>query len=132
IGGAIGIPLFLSQAISVAFYIIGFTEALLTIEFFEQFDPRIISSLVTILFVVIAYVGADFALKIQYFILAILLFGLASFFVGGIMNFGNVTTPALHPISDNVNFGLIFAIFFPAVTGIEVGVSLSGDLKNPS
>ena len=27
-GGAIGIPLFLSQAIAVAFYIIGFTEAL--------------------------------------------------------------------------------------------------------
>ena len=34
IGGAIGIPLYLSQAISVAFYIIGFTEAMSALPFF--------------------------------------------------------------------------------------------------
>lgn len=133
IGGAIGIPLFMSQAISVAFYIIGFTEALLIVEFFTQFDPRIISTLVTVLFIVIAYIGADFALKIQYFILAILLFGLGSFFVGAVMGFGNAVTPALQAnYSEGVSFWIVFAIFFPAVTGIEVGVSLSGDLKDPS
>lgn len=133
IGGAIGIPLYLSQAISVAFYIIGFTEALLTVEFFEQFDPRIISSVVALIFIVIAYAGADFALRIQYVILVLLLFGLGSFFVGAIMGFGNAAIPALHPnFSDGVNFWVVFAIFFPAVTGIEVGVSLSGDLKDPS
>ena len=38
IGGAIGIPLYLSQAISVAFYIIGFTEALVSVPFFAQFE----------------------------------------------------------------------------------------------
>ncbi len=133
IGGAIGIPLFLSQAISVAFYVIGFTEALLTVEFFAQFDPRIISTVVTLIFALIAYVGADFALRIQYFILAILLFGLGSFFIGAIMGFGNAVTPALQPnFSEGVTFWTVFAIFFPAVTGIEVGVSLSGDLKDPS
>lgn len=133
IGGAIGIPLYLSQAISVAFYIIGFTEALLTVEFFTQFDPRIISSMVTGMFIVIAFVGADFALKIQYFILAVLMFGLGSFFIGAIAGFGSTPTPALQPnFSEGVGFWTVFAIFFPAVTGIEVGVSLSGDLKNPS
>ena len=44
IGGAVGIPLFLSQAISIAFYIIGFTEALYTIEAVQAFDPRLIST----------------------------------------------------------------------------------------
>ncbi len=133
IGGAIGIPLYLSQAISVAFYVIGFTEALLAVEFFQQFDPRIISTIVALTFVVVAYVGADFALRIQFVILIILLFGLGSFFFGAIIDLGSANPPPLRPnFSPDVGFWAVFAIFFPAVTGIEVGTSLSGDLKNPS
>jgi amino acid transporter len=130
IGGAIGIPLYLSQAISVAFYVIGFTEALFSLEFFQPFDPRLIATIVTLIFIVIAYIGADFALKIQFFILAILVAALLSFFGSGWDSF---ITPVTSPnYSDGVNFWLVFAVFFPAVTGITVGVSLSGDLKEPA
>ncbi|MFW6088618.1 MAG: amino acid permease, partial [Gemmatimonadota bacterium] len=83
IGGAIGVPLYLSQAISVAFYIIGFTEAMASFEFVAALDPRIIATVVAGLFVVIAWVGADFALKLQFFILAVLVLALISFFTGG-------------------------------------------------
>ncbi len=130
IGGAIGIPLYLSQAISVAFYVIGFTEALVSsVPFFAQIDPRLIATVVTLIFAIIAYVGADVALKIQFFILAILIAALTSFFTGGWNSF---IEPTLSPsFTEGVSFWLVFAIFFPAVTGIEAGTSLSGDLKNP-
>ena len=130
IGGAIGIPLFLSQAISIAFYIIGFTEAFSTIGFVQTMDPRLVSTTVALLFGVISFIGADFALKIQYFILAILVAALFSFFAGGWSSFHAPLTSV--QLTEGITFWAVFAVFFPAVTGIEVGVSMSGDLKNPS
>lgn len=130
VGGAIGIPLYLSQAISIAFYIIGFTEALLAIEFFQQIDPRLVATAVALLFALIAYIGADFTLRIQFFILAVLIVALISFFAGGWNSFGTINFAANYTVGNN--FWTVFAVFFPAVTGIEVGISLSGDLKDPS
>lgn len=130
VGGAIGLTLYVSQAISVAFYIIGCTEALSSFPIFAQFDPRLISGTIALIFTGLAYLGADFIMKIQYFIFAIIIFSLISFFIGGI---GDWHTPTLVAnYSEGMNFWKVFAIFFPAVTGISVGVSLSGDLKNPT
>jgi amino acid transporter len=129
IGGAIGIPLYLSQAISIAFYIIGFTEALRFLEVFQAYDARLIATAVVLLFGLIAYIGADFALKLQMVILAVLVAALVSFFLGG---WGSFIAPTLQPsYSPGVHFWLVFAVFFPAVTGIEVGTSMSGDLRDP-
>jgi amino acid transporter len=129
IGGAIGIPLYLSQAISIAFYIIGFTEALQTIAYFQAFDPRLIAGMTALIFGVIGWVGADFALRIQFFILAILMAAVVSFFSGGWDAFVPVNYQPNY--TDGVSFWIVFAVFFPAVTGIEVGTSMSGDLKDP-
>ena len=129
IGGSIGVPLFLAQAISVAFYIIGFAESLQFI--FPNIDTPLTCSAVLVVLFVIAWVGADLAIKTQYFILAALVLSLISFFLGWTpvpdwqVNQASAYLPGQ-------NFWSVFAIFFPAVTGIMSGVSMSGDLRNPS
>ena len=129
IGGAIGVPLYLSQAISVAFYIIGFTESLEGIAYFSRIDPRLLATLIALVFAGVAFIGADFAIKIQYFILAALVAALLSFFAGG---WGTIQAPTLTTdYGEGMNFWSVFAVFFPAVTGIAVGASMSGDLKDP-
>jgi hypothetical protein len=81
---------------------------------------------------VFAWLGADWATRFQYVVMTLLAAALLSFFAGGIPQWDaamlaqNWKAPA-----DGPDFWLIFAIFFPAVTGFTQGVSMSGDLKDP-
>jgi len=139
IGATIGIALFLSQAISVAFYIIAFTESFefLFIHLRENYDiflPRQAISLpaMAILSVVILKRGANVGVKALYVVVGILAVSLLLFFFGHT----EYSETARAGITDNPvrNFGeffTIFAIIFPAFTGMTAGVGLSGDLKDP-
>jgi amino acid transporter len=139
IGATIGFALFISQAISVAFYIIAFTEAF---EFLfnwisSRFDftlPRQVISIPAMigLSVLILKKGAAVGMKTLYFVVAILLISLLLFFLG------NTEYSTTHDFSlaspgkgDMSQFFLVFAIIFPAFTGMTAGVGLSGDLKRP-
>lgn len=129
VGGAVGLPLFLAQAVSVAFYIVGFTESLHYI--FPVLPDQLISVGVLLAIFGIAWIGADIAIKAQYLIMGTLVLAIISFFAGytPVPDIGANWQPGYQ---HGQNFWTVFAIFFPAVTGIMAGVSMSGDLKDPS
>ena len=132
-GGSIGIVLYLAQSVSIAFYCIGFGEVIAKmIGSRLTFMPQIVAAAAVAFLFIFAWLGADWATRFQFVVMAILGAALASFFVGGIGRWdgtllaANWSTPTNGP-----GFWLIFAIFFPAVTGFTQGVSMSGDLKDP-
>lgn len=125
-GGSIGIPFYIAQTLSAALYIIGFTQAWLRI--FPEHPAIIVSTIAWIFLLVISYTSAHFAIRVQYVIMAIIFFSLISFFNTPDIS---ATKPILVGTFIDANFWQVFAIFFPAVTGIMAGANMSGDLKDP-
>ncbi len=139
IGGAIGISLYLSQAISVAFYMIAFAEAFQPLagwfeaQFGFPFDPRLVSIPATLALVgLVLSKGADLGVKALWVVASVLAVSLGMFFLGSspdaIKPDGVIMTSDLASADP---FMLVFAIVFPAFTGVTAGVGLSGDLANP-
>ena len=141
IGSTIGLTLFLSQTISIAFYSIAFAES-----FHFLFDwcflrynftlPHQVISVPTLL--ILAYIilkkGSSSGMRLLYIVNAVLVVSLLLFAFGKpIVKIDDPT----YMIGNNFGFFgkeqffLVFAICFPAFTGMTAGVGLSGDLRNP-
>ncbi len=139
IGGVIGMSLYISQAVSVAFYLIAFAEAFSPLAGpFEQmtgvaFDPRMVSLPATIgLLVLVFFKGAALGVKALYVVVATLAASLVLFFMGGpVEGFESQSVGFYSTVASPDGFFIVFAICFPAFTGMTAGVGLSGDLANP-
>ena len=133
-GGAIGIVLFLAQSVSIAFYCIGFGEALALLLFSEanQLNVQLIAGLAVSVLFLFAWMGADIATRFQFVVMAFLTLALGSFYAGALPGWHTGTAIQNWSLPDTAPpFWLIFAIFFPAVTGFTQGVSMSGELNDP-
>ncbi|MGB5525454.1 MAG: amino acid permease [Gemmatimonadota bacterium] len=139
IGGAIGIALFLSQAISVAFYIIAFAEAFRILgPAFQNLtgfalDLRLVS--VPALFLLLALMltrGANIGVTALWVVVSVLAVSLVLFFLGKPVEGATASDAILKSellAADPLI--VVFAIVFPGFTGMTAGVGLSGDLANP-
>jgi amino acid permease len=89
VGGAIGIPLYLSQAISVAFYITGFSELLTIFNF--PISQKFVSIITWLILSIVSILSTKLAFRIQYFILAFVFLSIVSFLLGHPTNDSGIT-----------------------------------------
>jgi solute carrier family 12 (sodium/potassium/chloride transporter), member 2 len=139
IGSAIGVARYFAESAEYALYCIAFAESFRGLAPWFQgatgiaFDPRFISlPLCAGLILLMLKRGAELGVAALYVVVAVVAASLVAFFLGHPVGGQSQGLHLADTVSRPDGFFVVFAICFPAFSGMTAGVGLSGDLKNPS
>ncbi|KAG1937889.1 solute carrier family 12 member 3-like isoform X2 [Pimephales promelas] len=154
LGAPIGLLFAFANALACALHTVGFAETVrdLLKDYKSQMvsdvdDVRIIGAITVCILLCITFAGMSWEAKAQILFFIAIMLSLASYFIGTVLPPDNVKRAAgffgyqydifmenLLPSFRGVDgyFFRMFAIFFPAATGILSGVNICGDLKDPT
>lgn len=129
VGGSVGIPLVLAQIFSVVFYIFGFAEAWTFI--FPDHYFSIVVYVVLAALLLLNIISISLAIRAQMIVFVLIVASIVMMFLGGGDWWNHLDTAHFMAEESWGSFWWLFALFFPAMTGLQAGIGLSGELTDP-